>query len=147
MELDNLFKWGEQLNLVPFREEGLKAAEDWVIERQEASGDWGGIIPAMLNSMLALRSLKYELGDPIVERGFEAIARFGVETDDTYWVQPCVSPVWDTAWVVRSLVESGVLPDDSRIVKGANWLLSQQILDYGDWRVKKKNRGTGRLGL
>lgn len=45
VELDNLFKWGEQLNLVPFREEGLKAAEDWVIERQEASGDWGGLFP------------------------------------------------------------------------------------------------------
>lgn len=143
VELDNLFKWGEQVNLVPFREEGLKAAEEWVIERQEASGDWGGIIPAMLNSMLALRSLNYELGDPVVERGFEAIARFGVEMDDTYWVQPCVSPVWDTAWVVRSLVESGIAPDDPCIIKGGNWLLSQQILDYGDWRVKNKTGEPG----
>ena len=143
VELDNLFKLGETLNLVPFREQGLKAAEQWVIECQEASGDWGGIIPAMLNSMLALRSLNYDLADPVVQRGFEAIARFGVETDQHYWVQPCVSPVWDTAWVLRSLVESGLDPDDGRIVKGATWLLDQQILDYGDWSVKNPTAEPG----
>ncbi|MDY7014410.1 MAG: squalene--hopene cyclase, partial [Cyanobacteriota bacterium] len=51
--LDGAFKLAEAWNLMPFRREGLKAAEKWVIERQEATGDWGGIIPAMLNSLLA----------------------------------------------------------------------------------------------
>ncbi|MDJ0563664.1 MAG: squalene--hopene cyclase, partial [Microcystis sp. M49629_WE12] len=45
--LDGLFKWAEKTDLVPFRQESLKAAEKWVIERQEDTGDWGGIIPAM----------------------------------------------------------------------------------------------------
>lgn len=143
VELDNAFKLGEALNLVPFREEGLEAAHQWVLERQEASGDWGGIIPAMLNSMLALRALEYDLGDPVIERGFAAIDRFGVETDTTYWVQPCVSPVWDTAWGVRSLVESGIPADDPRIVNASQWLLDKQILDYGDWRVKNPHGEPG----
>jgi squalene-hopene/tetraprenyl-beta-curcumene cyclase len=39
--LDGLFKWAEKTNLVPFRQESLKAAEKWVIERQEDTGDWG----------------------------------------------------------------------------------------------------------
>ncbi len=143
VELDNAFKFAERLNLVPFREEGLKAAEQWVLERQEPTGDWGGIIPAMLNSMLALRCLDYEVADPVVERGFQAIDRFGVETEDAYWVQPCVSPVWDTAWVVRALVESGIAPDDEKVVKAAQWLLNEQILDYGDWAVKNKDGEPG----
>ena len=136
IELDNLFKVSEAYNLVPFRAEGLKAAEKWVLERQEATGDWGGIIPAMLNSMLALRCLDYDVNDPIVQRGLTAIDNFTIETDDTFRVQPCVSPVWDTALVMRSLVDSGLAPDHPALVRGGQWLIDQQILDFGDWAVK-----------
>ena len=141
--LDDAFKLAESLNLVPFREEGIKAAEKWVLERQEATGDWGGIIPAMLNSLLALRTLDYDVADPIVERGLQALDRFAIETEETYRVQPCVSPVWDTAWVMRSLVESGIAPDHPALVRGGEWLLNKQILDYGDWAVKNKQGKPG----
>jgi squalene-hopene/tetraprenyl-beta-curcumene cyclase len=134
--LDYLFKVSEEFNLVPFRAEGLKAAEKWLLERQEATGDWGGIIPAMLNSMLALRCLDYDVNDPIVQRGLTAIDNFTIETDDTYRVQPCVSPVWDTALVLRSLVDSGIAPNHPALVQGGQWLIDQQILDFGDWAVK-----------
>ncbi|MBE9037890.1 squalene--hopene cyclase [aff. Roholtiella sp. LEGE 12411] len=136
LTLDDGFKLAESLNLVPFREEGIKAAEKWILERQEATGDWGGIIPAMLNSMLALRCLDYDVSDPIVERGLQAIDNFALETEDNYRVQPCISPVWDTAWVMRALVESGFAPDDPAVVQAGQWLLQKQILDYGDWALK-----------
>jgi squalene-hopene/tetraprenyl-beta-curcumene cyclase len=136
--LDSAFKLGEDLNLVPFREEGLRAAERWVLERQEPTGDWGGIIPAMLNSLLALKALGYSKYDPAVRRGLESVDRFAIETEDAYWVQPCVSPVWDTALVMRALVESGMATDDPMLVKAGQWLLENQILDYGDWAVKNK---------
>lgn len=135
---DQAFKVAEELNLVPFREEGLKAAEQWMLERQEATGDWGGIIPAMLNSLLGLKALNYDVSDPIVERGLVAVDRFAVETEEEYWVQPCVSPVWDTALVMRGLVDSGLQPDHPALQKGAQWLLEKQILDYGDWMVKNR---------
>jgi squalene-hopene/tetraprenyl-beta-curcumene cyclase len=138
VRLDDAFKLAETLNLVPFREQGIRAAERWILERQEATGDWGGIIPAMLNSLLALRSLNYDVNDPIVERGFQALDNFAVETDDHYWIQPCVSPVWDTALVMRSLVDSGLPPDHPALANGGEWLLQKQILDYGDWAVKNR---------
>ena len=161
--LDKGFKLTEQLNLVPLREEGIRRAEKWIIERQEATGDWGGIIPAMLNSMLALRALGYAADDPIMKRGLSCLDSFVVETEDTYWVQPCVSPVWDTALALRALADSGLadsgLADsglaglelaglelanptekskaaNKALVKAGNWLLKKQILDYGDWSVK-----------
>jgi squalene-hopene/tetraprenyl-beta-curcumene cyclase len=136
--LDDGFKLAESLNLVPLREEGLQAAEKWTIERQEATGDWGGIIPAMLNSLLALRALDYNPADPIVERGLKAVDNFAIETEDTYRVQPCISPVWDTAWVMRALVASGFAPDHPAVVRAGEWLLTKQILDYGDWSVKNR---------
>ena len=136
--LDNAFKWAENSNITPFREEGLKAAEEWVLERQEATGDWGGIIPAMLNSLLALRTLNYDVADPIIQRGLAAVDNFAIEEEDSYRIQPCISPVWDTAWALRALVESGLSPEDPALVKGGKWLVDKQILDYGDWKVKNK---------
>ncbi len=136
--LDQGFKFLENTNLVPFRQVGLQAAEKWILERQEVSGDWAGIIPAMLNSLLALKVLDYDLHDPFVQRGLQAIANFSIETEEIFCVQPCVSPVWDTAWVVRALNESGFPSTDPALVKAGEWLLSKQILTYGDWAVKNK---------
>lgn len=141
--LDYSFKLAENLNAVPFRAAGVKVAERWVLERQEATGDWGGIIPAMLNSLLALRSLNYAASDPVVERGLQAVDRFVLETADTYRVQPCVSPVWDTALVMRSLVDSSLPADHPALVKGGEWLLEKQILDYGDWAIKNQQGQPG----
>jgi squalene-hopene/tetraprenyl-beta-curcumene cyclase len=141
--LDGAFKLAEQFNAIPFREEGLKAAERWILERQEPTGDWGGIIPPMLNALLMMRTLNYDINEPAVQRGFAAVERFAVETDEIYWIQPCVSPVWDTALVVRALAESGLARDHPLLVKAGQWLLDHQILDYGDWAVKNR---TGQPG-
>lgn len=141
--LDDAFKLAENLNLVPFREEGIAAAEKWVLERQEATGDWGGIIPAMLNSLLALRTLDYDVKDPVIQRGLRAIDNFAIETATEYRIQPCISPVWDTAWCLRALAESGIAKDSSALVKAGKWLLDKQILDYGDWAVKNKGATPG----
>jgi squalene-hopene/tetraprenyl-beta-curcumene cyclase len=135
-QLDNLFKLAEEWNLVPFRDESIHVAEKWLIEREEVTGDWAGIIPAMLNSLLALKTLKYHVNDPMVRRGLQAVENFAIETHDDYLVQPCVSPVWDTAWCLRALLESGIAPNHPDLVKGGEWLLDKQILDYGDWVVK-----------
>jgi len=139
--LDFAFKIAEELNLVPFRTEGLAAAEKWILDRQEATGDWAGIIPAMLNSLLAMKALKYDVNDSVVSRGIAALDRFSVETDDEYWIQPCVSPVWDTALVMRSLAQSGLSSNHPALKRGADWLVKMQILNYGDWAVKNK-KGT-----
>ncbi|MBE9225633.1 squalene--hopene cyclase [Phormidium sp. LEGE 05292] len=143
LHLDNAFKLAEKFNLVPFREEGIKAAEKWVLERQEETGDWGGIIPAMLNSLLALRALDYDVADPYVERGLQALDNFSIETENTYRVQACISPVWDTGLVMRSLVDSGIAPNHPALVRAGEWLIQKQILEYGDWAVKNKQGKPG----
>ncbi len=141
--LDKAFKLAESFEAIPLREESLKKAQKWILERQEATGDWGGIIPAMLNSLLALRALDYDLNNPVVQRGLEALDNFAVEDKDTYWMQPCISPVWDTALVIRALAASGLEPDHPVLVRGGEWLLKKQILDYGDWAVKNPNGKPG----
>jgi squalene-hopene/tetraprenyl-beta-curcumene cyclase len=142
--LDAAFKWTERTGLVPFRERGLALAEKWTVERQEETGDWGGIIPAMLNAMLGLRAQGYTVDDPVVVRGFAALDGFTITAEGAYRVQPCISPVWDTGLAVRALVDAGVRRDDPRLVRAASWLMDKQIVArYGDWAVKNR---TGKPG-
>jgi len=136
---DAVLKWAERNALVPFRERGLALAEKWTVERQEHTGDWGGIIPAMLNALLGLRAIGYDVDDPVVVRGFAAVDGFTITDGGAYRVQPCISPVWDTGLAVRALADAGVRRDDPRLVRAVTWLLDKQIVArHGDWSVKNR---------
>ena len=86
----------------------MRRAEQWTLEHQDHTGDWGGIMPAMMNSVLALVSLGYSLRSLPVAKGLQAIERFGIETADTFRLQACVSPVWDTVLSIIALADSGL---------------------------------------
>lgn len=62
-------------------------------------------------SLLALNVLNYRSYDSAVVKGLEGVERFAVENYSDYSVQNCVSPVCDTLWSSRELVESGVEAD------------------------------------
>ncbi|HET7102010.1 MAG TPA: squalene--hopene cyclase, partial [Terriglobia bacterium] len=64
---------------------------------------------------------------------------FEIEKGDTICLQPCLSPVWDTAIAMYSLEEAGLPPDHPALVKAARWLLDRQIVGPGDWQAKNKD--------
>src|SRR5262245_36395617 len=113
---DRLLKFFDRIGLVPFRRQGIAAAERWVIERQDASGDWAGIVPAMLNSILMFLTLGYSPLHPYVKRGLDALDRFCIaegassnsESPQFLRLQPCISPTWDTALGLTALLDSGM---------------------------------------
>jgi squalene-hopene/tetraprenyl-beta-curcumene cyclase len=149
---DRMLKRFERIGLVPFRRKGIEAAERWVIERQDAPGDWAGIVPAMLNSILMFHALGYSAKHPYIKRGLDALDRFcieegaveGSELPQYLRLQPCISPTWDTALGLTALLDSGVSPTDSRIKAAGDWLLTQQIFRYGDWAVfNRKGKPAG----
>jgi squalene-hopene/tetraprenyl-beta-curcumene cyclase len=140
--VDKVLKFANKIGLVPLRQKGIAAAERWVIERQDHPGDWAGIIPAMLNSLLMFHALGYSNDHPYVKRGLEAIDRFGISEGSSadgeamyYRTQPCVSPTWDTALAVTALLDSGLSPSHPKLKQAGEWLLSKQIFKYGDWAV------------
>jgi tetratricopeptide (TPR) repeat protein len=57
----------------PLRQWAIKKAEAWILAHQEESGDWGGIQPAMVNSLLALHCLGYAPRHEVIRRGLEAL--------------------------------------------------------------------------
>jgi squalene-hopene/tetraprenyl-beta-curcumene cyclase len=144
--IDRLMHLSEAVHLRPLRKIALRKAEKWMLERLEMSDGLGAIYPAMMNAILALRCLGYSEDDPQVIRARDEFEKLGIEqtpTSDmpeaTFRMQPCMSPVWDTAQAVYALGEAGVPRDDPRMIKAADWLLSKEVRQIGDWAVKVPN--------
>jgi squalene-hopene/tetraprenyl-beta-curcumene cyclase len=134
--LDRLTHWAERVHIRPLRSIALRKAEKWMLERFEMSDGLGAIFPSILNSVIALRCLGYSIDDPQFIRAMDEFEKLGIEEGDTFRMQPCVSPVWDTAYALFVLGEAGVPADDPRMIKCADWILQKQVRNVGDWKVK-----------
>jgi squalene-hopene/tetraprenyl-beta-curcumene cyclase len=120
-----------------FRRAALKRAEQWIVERQEADGSWGGIQPPWVYSLLALHLLGYGIDHPVMKAGFEGLERFTVREGGTRRLEACQSPVWDTAFAVLALSDAGMAPEHPALVRAGRWMLSQEIRTKGDWSVRR----------
>lgn len=137
--LDRLHKfaeWFAQNGIHPFRKLALKKAEHWMLERFEGSDGLAAIYPAMLNSLIALKALGYADNDPQVMRAERELKKLEHETENSVRIEPCLSPVWDTAIVTMCLRESGVPADHPQIKRAAEWLMTKEIRFRGDWQYK-----------
>jgi squalene-hopene/tetraprenyl-beta-curcumene cyclase len=134
--LDRLTHWAERVHIRPLRSLALKRAEQWMLERFEMSDGLAAIFPSIMNSVIAMRCLGYSGDDPQVIRAMDEFEKLGIEEGDTFRMQPCVSPVWDTAYALFALGEAGIPPNDPRLVKCADWILQKQVRNAGDWKVK-----------
>ncbi|MBI3246809.1 MAG: squalene--hopene cyclase [Deltaproteobacteria bacterium] len=140
--VDHLLKFLGKSPVKPLRQRALRKAERWVLDHQDRNGGWGGIQPAMLNSVMALHSLGYPHDHPAMAKGIQAIEDFLMESGGHVFFQPCISPVWDTVWAVKALIDSG-LENHPMVVKAADWIIDQQIFKPGDWQVKNPNLEPG----
>jgi squalene-hopene/tetraprenyl-beta-curcumene cyclase len=108
--LDRIMHVMEAVHIRPLRTLALKHAEKWLLERLEMTDGLGAIYPAMLNAIIALRCLGYSEDDPQVIRARDEFEKLGIEEpaneampEPTFRMQPCVSPVWDTAQALFAL--------------------------------------------
>ncbi len=134
--LDRLHKLAERFarrGLHPFRKPALRKAEQWMLERFEGSDGLAAIFPAMLNSLIALKALGYPDHHPQVVRAARELKRLEHETEDDVRIEPCFSPVWDTAIVLMCLAESELPADHPRLMQAAEWLMNKEIRFAGDW--------------
>lgn len=141
--LDRLFKAWERWPLKPGRELALQKTVKWITEHQEPDGSWGGIMLPWVYSLIALKCLGYPLEHPSLARGLRGLEDFIIEDGSTLRLQPATSPVWDTAWAVIALAESGLAADHPALAKAARWLLKQEVRSGGDWQVKNPMTQSG----
>ena len=148
--LRNFFLWINKLHVFaelwakagvhPFRPTALKRAEAWMVERFEGSDGLAAIFPAMLNSLIALIALGYPDDHPEVIRAHKELKRLEHETEQSVRIEPCFSPVWDTAIVQICLRESGVPSDHPKLKQAGAWLMDKEIRFRGDWQYKNPSK-------
>jgi len=125
----------------PLRARALKKAENWFVARLNGEDGINGIFPAMVNAYEALALLGYPKDHPLRATCLKSIQKLIQETPDgSAYVQPCLSPTWDTGWAMMALIHADAPDGSSRaktkaaIRRAEDWLKPRQILDHvGDW--------------
>ena len=128
------------------RQRAVAAARDWMLGRLERSEGLAAIFPAMANSIMALTQLGYGPEDELLQREIGHFERLALDDERGFRMQPCHSPVWDTAQTAYAIgAAPRVLDDPGRWALGraADWLLSKQTRSRGDWAVRRANVAPG----
>ena len=133
--IEKSFKWCQRHRLLPLRRRALVAAEQWMLTRFDQSDGLGAIYPPIVWSIVALKCLGYPDDSPEVRYCHDELEKLTIEDDEAgaMRIQPCKSPVWDTAITVRALAASGLRSDSPALSEAIQWLLARQIKRRGDW--------------
>ena len=132
--VDATLKRLENAGLTPLRKKALAACEGWIHERLSLSDGLGAIFPPIINTIIAFRCLGYAIDDPRLQAQVRELERLELEDEETLHLQPCFSPIWDTALAMVALSDSGVPADDPALLKAARWLLDREVKKVGDWK-------------
>ena len=140
---DSSLKMFENFSTVSLRRLAINRAEQWISEHQKGSGGLSAIFPSMLNTIFAYKALGYANDYSGIQTEMTELEKFEVKGPDYLRLQPCVSPIWDTAITINALIRSGLPRDDSAITKAAKWLISKETKIRGDWSVKNPSIAAG----
>ncbi len=132
---DRFFKWCQRRKVLPLRHRALAAAEQWMLAHFDESDGLGAIYPPIVWSIVALKCLGYPDDSQEMQYCQRQLNALVLENDETETarLQPCTSPVWDTAISIRALTSSGMRPENPAIREAIQWLLARQITRRGDW--------------
>jgi len=142
--VDGVLRITDPLFPAYLRQRAIDAAVAFVDERLNGEDGLGAIFPAMANAVMMYEALGYPADHP-----HRAIARQSVEklvtvhAEEAY-VQPCLSPVWDTSLAAHALIETGDARAHEAARRGLEWLRPLQILDLrGDWISRRADTRPG----
>jgi squalene-hopene/tetraprenyl-beta-curcumene cyclase len=118
------------------RRRALARAEQWIRDRQEADGSWGGIQPPWVWGIVALAALGHGFDDPVLRKAVDGWQGFMVAHGDRLRPEACQSPVWDTGLAVLALRACGVPADHPQLKAAGAYLLGEEVTVKGDWAIR-----------
>ena len=143
--IDQLLKGCEALGLEPLRSRAVAECRRWMLERFDESDGLGAIFPPIVWSIVALRAMGCEDDSPEVQECWRQLAGLVEhENDGTTRLEPCRSPVWDTALSLRALSDAhraacrngdaaALRGSAARLDAAVDWLLDREVRTSGDW--------------
>jgi squalene-hopene/tetraprenyl-beta-curcumene cyclase len=135
LAVDWLWKTVERFHLNPFRRLALRRAVAWVRAHYEDSDGLGAIFPPMVYNVIALRCLGVPDDDPEIRWAMQQLEDLMIPEGDTLRLQPCLSPVWDTALTLIALADAGIPQRSDAVRRGVEWLLAKEVRRPGDWSI------------
>jgi squalene-hopene/tetraprenyl-beta-curcumene cyclase len=106
--LDWLVKKLDRLSLfAPIRRRALRKAVAWMRDHFSDSDGVGAIFPPMIYTVICLKCIGVPDDDPEMQWALKQLDDLILEGDDgSIRLQPCFSPVWDTALALNALADS-----------------------------------------
>ena len=146
--IDRWIKRLERWRLTPFRRWAVRKAVRWMRERYVDSDGVGAIFPPMIYNAIALHCLGARDDDPEMIWAMKQLEDLMIHEGETLRLQPCVSPVWDTALSLIALADaadckSEIRNPKSEIERSVRWLLDREIRRPGDWSIANKQLEPG----
>jgi squalene-hopene/tetraprenyl-beta-curcumene cyclase len=144
--LDLVLKRIEPLFPRETRARAIGQAVAFVTERLNGEDGLGAIYPAMANSVMMFAALGYEPAHPDAALAWLSVRKLIVDDGERAYVQPCVSPIWDTALagVAMAEAQTGCELGRAPVEAASDWLAQRQILDVkGDWAVRRPDVAPG----
>jgi squalene-hopene/tetraprenyl-beta-curcumene cyclase len=121
------------------RARAVEHAKNWMLERFSDSDGLGAIFPPMIYTVISLRCLGYADDSEEMKWALRQLEDLMIEDGDTIRLQPCFSPVWDTALTLIALADGGVSSEAAAVSKGIRWLLDREVHRPGDWSITNPN--------
>jgi squalene-hopene/tetraprenyl-beta-curcumene cyclase len=143
LKVDALLKFGERWGLTPFRRLALRRAVAWLRDHYAESDGVGAIFPPMVYNVIALRCLDVPDDAPEMRWAMKQLDELMIEEGGAVRLQPCKSPVWDTALTLIALADAGVTGRAPETRRAVTWLLRREIRRPGDWSLMNPNLEPG----
>jgi squalene-hopene/tetraprenyl-beta-curcumene cyclase len=116
------------------RERAIRHAVGFITERLNGEDGLGAIYPAIAATVMVFDTLGYPGDHPDLVIAKRAVRKLLAENGDLAYVQPCLSPVWDTVLASHALMEAGATGATPFVRRALDWIAARQILDVvGDW--------------
>lgn len=131
--VDWCFKTAEKLRLTPLRRHAVRQAREWMRERMAESDGLGAIFPPIVYHAIVLKCMGVPDTDPEARWVMKQLDDLCIEDGETLRLQPCLSPVWDTALSLIGLADAGEPGDSAGSADAVRWLLDKDVRRAGDW--------------
>jgi len=145
--VDRIIKGCEAAGLTPLRARAVQACRRWMLTRFVHSDGLGAIFPPIVWSIIALKSMGCDDDAAEVREAWTQLERLiEREPDGTTRLEPCRSPVWDTAITLIALSESRAATagqSDAAVDRAVDWLLGNEIRVVGDWADRVRAEPSG----
>lgn len=140
LSADRSLKWLDKHGLRPLRGRAIECAVEWLLPRMGSGSDGlAAVFPAMLNSIIAFQAMGYNNDHPVLAKAMRDFEGLFVDDEKGFRIQPCLSPVWDTAINLIALAESSLGECETCTIameKASTWLAEREVTIRGDWQYK-----------